>query len=301
MNKKILASIFGVLIFTCNLSAEKSAFGAGDLESSSPYGLTESEKVLLKNKKNVDSLGQNMSSVKIKVGTIEEQIDGIRSVLDGTNDRVNQIDRRLRKLEVLAVEDENSTTLTEQIVQIRTYVEENRKLQETNNKKIKKVLSQLSVLIDNINSDYVSKSELDKRLKSSGKQIKSKETPKSSDLKKISSAKLSKSAKKLFDSGDLNQSKEHYKVLILKKYKPAYANFMLGEIEYKQKAWSNAVGYYKKSVEIYDKASYIPKLLYHTAISFDKLKDTQNANKFYKALKITYPDSKEAKASPNRE
>jgi len=39
--------------------------------------------------------------------------------------------------------------------------------------------------------------------------------------------------------------------------------------------------------------------LYHTAISFDKIGDTQSANRFYKALKVGYPDSKEAKAAPN--
>ena len=46
--------------------------------------------------------------------------------------------------------------------------------------------------------------------------------------------------------------------------------------------------------------TYMPKLLYHTAISFDKIGDTKNANKFYNALRQAYPDSKEAKASPVR-
>ena len=78
------------------------------------------------------------------------------------------------------------------------------------------------------------------------------------------------------------------------------ANFYLGEISYQQKAYNEAIQYYQKSIELYDKADYTPKLLYHTAISFDKIKDTQSANRFYKALKLGYPDSKEAKASPDR-
>ncbi len=309
MKKIILVPIFGALIFTCSFS-EQSAFGAGDLESSSPYGLTSSEKALLKNKKNVDSLGQNVNNVKMQVGTIEEQIDGIRSVLSGTNERVNQIDRRLRALESSNLEDKNiSLSASEEIKQIRAYVEENRKLQAKNNRRVKNVLNKISALLDEINSNYVSKEELNKSLKQNFetsnsnpniKQIKVENNKQSVDYKKIPSAKLIKNAKSSFSKGDLEVAKEQYKALIKKNYKPAFSNFMLGEIEYKQKSWAEAVKYYKKSVEIYDKASYIPKLLYHTAISFDKLRDTQNANKFYKALKLTYPDSEEAKASPDR-
>ncbi len=45
---------------------------------------------------------------------------------------------------------------------------------------------------------------------------------------------------------------------------------------------------------------YMAKLLYHTAISFDKVGDTARANGFYQALKAQYPQSAEAKAAPNR-
>lgn len=46
------------------------------------------------------------------------------------------------------------------------------------------------------------------------------------------------------------------------------------------------------------KGDYFPKLLYHTAISLDKIGDPKTANGFYKALKTNYPNSPEAKASP---
>lgn len=301
MKKMILAPLVGALIFVSASAAEKSVFGAGDLDSSTPYGLTDSEKVLLKNKKNVDNLGQNVSSVKMQVGTLEEQIDGVRSVLDGTNERVNEMDRRLREVERSNMGEDNTTSVSKQIEELRVYVNESRKLQDTNNRKIKKVINELSTLIDTINSNYVSKSELDKRLnKKSSKPVKKASKPKKSDFSKKSGQELSKSAIKLYKGGKLNLAKEQYEALVAKNYKPANSNFMLGEIEYKQKSWGQAIVYYKKSVELYDKASYMPKLLYHTAISFDKLKDTENANKFYKALKLTYPDSKEAKASPDR-
>jgi TolA-binding protein len=87
---------------------------------------------------------------------------------------------------------------------------------------------------------------------------------------------------------------------VKKNYKPARSNFYLGEIAYKKEQWRTAIKHYKISIDLYDKADYIPRLLYHTAISFDKIGEPSNANAFYKALKTNYPNSKEAKASPDR-
>lgn len=81
---------------------------------------------------------------------------------------------------------------------------------------------------------------------------------------------------------------------------PARSNYYLGEIAYKKEQWRTAIKHYKISIDLYDKADYIPKLLYHTAISFDKIGEPSNANPFYNALKTNYPNSKEAKAAPNR-
>ncbi|EAL3833094.1 hypothetical protein EJU97_07570, partial [Campylobacter upsaliensis] len=67
-----------------------------------------------------------------------------------------------------------------------------------------------------------------------------------------------------------------------------------------QQNYNNAIVYYKKSSSISTKGDYFPKLLYHTAISLDKVGDTKSANGFYKALKTNYPNTPEAKASPNR-
>lgn len=297
MKKIILAPIVGAFFLTCSIAEEKSAFGAGNLNSPNPYGLTDTEKVILKNKE----LKRNVGTVSVQVGTLEEQMDGVRSVLDGTNERMNDINRRLNALETSFGTDSNSSDISTQLEELHVYLNESRKSQEKNNKKIKRVLQELSSLIDSINSNYVSKkafSDLEKRLaKLEGKKTAKKPAKQVSEK---SGKELLSMAQKLYKEGKYEEAKDYFTQSIAKRHKPALSNFMLGEISYKQKSYSNAIIYYKKSVELYDKADYMPKLLYHTAISFDKTGETANANKFYKALKSNYPDTKEAQASPSR-
>ena len=107
-------------------------------------------------------------------------------------------------------------------------------------------------------------------------------------------------ADKAYKDKKYSDAKKAFALLLDKNYKPAYANFMLGEIAYNSKQYADAIPYYRASVNLYDKGSYMPKLLYHTAISCDKIGDTANANKFYAALKQAYPDSAGAKVAPTR-
>jgi TolA-binding protein len=51
---------------------------------------------------------------------------------------------------------------------------------------------------------------------------------------------------------------------------------------------------------LYDKAKYLPKLLLHSAISFDKIGDTQNAQNFYSTLIEIYPNTLEAKQASKK-
>ncbi len=314
MKKFIIAPLVGAFLMTSVYAEETSAFLAGDINSANPYGLTDSEKVMLKNKE----LSAKVSS---KVGNLEEQMEGVRSVLDGTSQRMNEIDRRLKALEMTYGEDSDAGNLPTKVKDLRAYVAKSRKIQTANNKKVKQVLSELSSLIDSINANYVSKKEYSELLKrvdkldgkkssttsnaSSSKKAPSKktETKKPSTEQKtaeLSGSKAHELGKKAYKANKLKEARSYFMQSIEKKYKPATSNFMLGEVSYKQKSFADAISHYKKSVELYDKASYMPKLLYHTAVSFDKLGDKENANKFYKVVKTNYPDSKEAKASPSR-
>ncbi|EMG6303518.1 TPA: tetratricopeptide repeat protein [Campylobacter coli] len=315
-----MKKIFSVaLIGATLLYAESSAFGAGDLTSDSPYGLTSGEKLL---KEKLDTLSNNDAQVNSRINEIEQRVEGLQSTLEGINSQYAKSNSRLTQLETNFETMENN--LSTELQNLKAYVEESRKIQDTNNKQIKKILAELSSLVDSINANYVSKDDLndfnlsakntlviptsDDKNATSLKENNASVIPvKEKEVKQIDDSWKKKKNNEILDLAikDLNDnsyenSKTKLNYLISKQYKPARANFWLGEIEYKQKKYNNAIAYYKTSSALSTKGDYFPKLLYHTAISLDKIGDPKTANGFYKALKTNYPNSPEAKASPNR-
>ncbi|EGP2595519.1 tetratricopeptide repeat protein [Campylobacter coli] len=315
-----MKKIFSVaLIGATLLYAESSAFGAGDLTSDSPYGLTSGEKLL---KEKLDTLSNNDAQVNSRISEIEQRVEGLQSTLEGINSQYAKSNSRLTQLETDFEAMENN--LSTELQNLKAYVEESRKIQDTNNKQIKKILTELSSLVDSINANYVSKDDLndfnlsanntlviptsDDKNATSLKENNASVIPvKEKEVKQIDDSWKKKKNNEILDLAikDLNDnsyenSKTKLNYLISKQYKPARANFWLGEIEYKQKKYNNAIAYYKTSSALSTKGDYFPKLLYHTAISLDKIGDPKTANGFYKALKTNYPNSPEAKASPNR-
>ncbi|EAL8251720.1 TPA: tetratricopeptide repeat protein [Campylobacter coli] len=315
-----MKKIFSVaLIGATLLYAESSAFGAGDLTSDSPYGLTSGEKLL---KEKLDTLSNNDAQVNSRISEIEQRVEGLQSTLEGINSQYAKSNSRLTQLETNFEAMENN--LSTELQNLKAYVEESRKIQDANNKQIKKILAELSSLVDSINANYVSKDDLndfnlsvkntlviptsDDKNATSLKENNASVIPvKEKEVKQIDDSWKKKKNNEILDLAikDLNDnsyenSKTKLNYLISKQYKPARANFWLGEIEYKQKKYNNAIAYYKTSSALSTKGDYFPKLLYHTAISLDKIGDPKTANGFYKALKTNYPNSPEAKASPNR-
>lgn len=309
MKKIFTVALLGATL----LYAESSAFGAGDMTSNSSYGLTSNEKLF---KEKLDGLDNKNIQTNARIDEISERVEGLQSTLEGINSQYAKSNSRLTQVEESSQNIENN--LTSEIQKLKAYVEESRKIQEANYKQVKKVLAELSSLVDAINANYVSKNELnDANLSvktttpiivstdvnntienNSTQDNKVKQIDES--WKKKKNNEILKLAINDVDKNAFEDSKTKLNFLITKQYKPARANFWLGEIEYKQKKYNNAIVYYKKSSAISTKGDYFPKLLYHTAISLDKTGDTKTANGFYKALKTNYPNSAEAKASPNR-
>lgn len=86
-----------------------------------------------------------------------------------------------------------------------------------------------------------------------------------------------------------------FEELISEDYKPAESNFYLGQIWYYRKKYEDAISYFKKSAMLYDKAEWMPTLLLHSAISFEKIGDYKNSASFYETLINVYPHTNEAK------
>lgn len=283
-------------------SAEVSVFEAGNINSDSPYGLTENEKILFEQRQQIEKLSKELAHMRSQYERLEGQIEGVQSVLDGTASKVGQSDAQAKTL-VRRVEflDSNLSSISAQFEQLKELANQTREVQETNNERVRTVLAEISSLIDSINANYAPKSQLD-ALEQKIEAIENSKTSQtnSSDLESKEGAVLIKEALEHFEANRLDESKIRYELLVQKNYMPARSNYYLGEIAYKKEQWRTAIKHYKISIDLYDKADYIPKLLYHTAISFDKIGEPSNANPFYNALKTNYPNSKEAKAAPNR-
>lgn len=268
--------------------AEVSAFNAGNVVSSSAYGLTQNEKLL---KEKLDTLNGNFLQVNSSLDSTNERVEGLQSTLEGINSQYSETNTRLNEFE------QNLNTLNEEFKKINAQLRATR----NENKQIKQALSELTQLISaSIGKDIMEQNATTPSFKDSNTTaVAKKDEP---AWKRKESVEILNTALKEFEKKEsLDSAKEKFEFLITRRYKPARANFYLGEIEYKQQNYSGAIVLYQKSVALYSKdTDYMAKLLYHTAISFDKVGDTARANGFYQALKAQYPQSAEAKAAPNR-
>lgn len=279
MNKKIIVvALIGATI-SITSGQEISAFDAGNMDSANPYGLTDNEKVTLNNKRSVQNIEENMNNIL-------EQLQGLQSLIESMSARMNKLEQRINDIEtkVNGGISDSGVSLTS----LKAYVDETRDIQDKNYKNITAALNKLGAIMD--------KNAAQPKQNANPKQ----QSKPTSNFSGKSDKDILADGIKLLNSGNSTEAAEYFEYLNKKGYKTGATNYYLGEVAYSQKSYSTAIQYYKKSIQNEDKADYTPKLLYHTAISFDKIGDTQSANRFYKALKVGYPDSKEAKASPNR-
>lgn len=300
---------------------EVSVFGAGNLDSKNPYGLNSTEKNILKNKKILGNIDSKVKDVKLTIESLSERIDGLESIYEGDSQKLNQSVLKLNEL-IKKVEEnstlvqknstdiENLKTVTSQILAMQEeFMKENKK----NIDSLKDALKKLTKTTNNINSSYISEKEFKKNMdqfitraefealkKSLGIKTSNKTTTKTKS-KKISSytdkKEMMDEAIRLFKKDYFTKAIPMFEELIAANYKPATNNYYLGEIWYYRKKYDDAISHFKTSAMLYDKAPYMPKLLLHSAISFENTKDFANAANFYSSLIDIYPDSKEAKVA----
>lgn len=286
-------------------AAEPSAFGAGDLNNPNPYGLTESEKHILKNKQTLEAVKAQSRDTESQVGSLRERIDGMQSIVEGLNENVHANRQSVTELKEAMMQERGAQRET--VAQLESAVKAN----EQNVLQLKKVLEEFSRMLDTINGNYVTKDEFNTLVKEINtfksevaKELKQRAAAKSASggapLDKMANAEVAKQAEEYFEKEYYTKALEYYEHLIRKKYKPARAHYMVGEIWYARKDFGQAIAYYKKSAQLYSKADYMPTLMLHTAISMQATKDIDNAKKFYSGVVAQYPNSEEAATAASR-
>ncbi len=288
LSKKVL--LLSCLIPIFSLANEPSAFGAGDLSSSNPYGLTSSEKVLLETKKNLHKIAVKSNNQENELDSLRERIDGLQSVIESLSRKAQKNKINIQKQNELSTFRYKSSSEYE-----------NRLSQSIEEQKV--LLKEISSLVYTINKLYVSKKEFNslvydvnklKKLVGKKHKLRVKHTRKSSSSKK-SSQVLYNEAARFYKKKYYTKAIANYEILIKRKYKPAFSHYMIGEMYYRRKNYSNAIFYYKKSSSLYSKAPYMPNLMLHTAVSMKRTGDNAHANIFFEAVVAKYPNSAEAR------
>ncbi len=242
---------------------EPSVYGAGDINSASPYGLTKTEQAVLENKKTLQSLYNRMTEQQRK-------IDGLTTIIEGQNREILELKEQL--------EVQQNQTTTSSSDDNATY----------------SLLLEMGQTIDHINNTYVSRDELKKVLAGS-RPSSSLGSPVGSN-----SADAYRRGVQLFSKRSYSAAKVKFEQAVAINYKPAASNYYLGEIAYYTHNYEDAVNHYKLSASLYDQASYMDVLFLHTAIALDKSGEKEQARSFYQHVIDTYPNKKSASIARNR-
>ncbi len=291
-------------------------FGAGDLESPNPYGLTPAEKVIVKNKETINKTNQSVKKVDTLIKELSERLDGLESIFEGDGQKLNsvylELNKHLKEFESFKIEQEKlKDDMAASNLRIEEKISKNTASVSTNEENIKSLknsFDKIVKLVNEINGSYVTKKEFNKLLDMLDKKEQKKSSsskaaaPKNvkAEVPNKSNKDLMEEARELFGKDYFTRAIPILDYLIKANYRPAECNFMMGEIKYYRKKYKDALHYFKTSMMLYDKASYLPKLLLHSAISFEKTGDKDNAANFYSTLIDIYPDSAEAKEASKK-
>jgi len=283
--------LIGVVAIASTLYAyEPSVYGAGDINSASPYGLTTTEQAILDNKKTLQKLFN-------KISEQQRKIDGLTSIIEGQNREILELKEDLK-------------------------AEVNKPIPKPDNNETMSLLLQLSQMVDSINNSYVTQDELKKALAGSRPSVGSyvsstivdegspSHTTMMNEIQNndatvgspigSNSADIYREGVQLFGRRSYSASKEHFEQTLAANYKPASSNYYLGEIAYYTHNYSDAIAYYKQSASLYDTASYMDVLYLHTAISLDKNGEKEQAKGFYQYVIDNYPTKKSASIARKR-
>lgn len=276
-------------------ASEPSAFGAGNLDSSAPYGLTQTEKKIVETREDLQNAKRKALENSAQLQSIRERLDGLQTIIEGLSEKAQSNKRMVSELE-------REKTLSAQRDEKIAALEASVQAQQSSLEAMKSVMETMAAQLDRVTADYVSKEEFNRLVNEVNafkgdlsKTLKHVATAPAEDpYALMSSATLAKKAKQNYDKLYFRKAIPMYEELIRRNYKPAYAHFMIGEMWHYRKNWSKALAYFKESAKRYDKTPYMPKLMLHSAECMVHLGDTGTAEKFLRSLIAKYPNAPEA-------
>ena len=288
-----LALLLPLLLLPFTLLAdEPSAFGAGDLDSDNPYGLTASEKKIYQNNKTLKQNNRKLNSHNSDIESLRERIDGLQSVLESI--ALKSQKNKVALGDMSKSRENQGLSTQERLINLETQIATNGE----NIVQLKTALEELSKLMDEQSASFVTKEEHNALVEDVNAfkvlvvgELKKKSKRSSSTE---SSGDLATQAKKNYDNKNYSKALSDYKELVNRKYKPAYGHYMIAQCYFAQKEYGQAIAHYKESAARYKKASYMPTLMLRTAYSMSLTGDKENAKKFYNAVIAKYPGSSEA-------
>jgi len=274
-------------------ASEPSVFGAGNLDSDEPYGLTDAEKKIVENRKNLQNAKRKSIENSSQLQSLRERIDGLQTIIEGLAEKTQGTKMKVGELEA---EQGNAQQRDQKIDALAKAVE----AQETNLSALKTLLQTLAAQVDAITADYVSKAEYNRLVneinafkRDLSKTLKTVSAP-ADPYAKLSNKSLAAEAKTKYDKLYFNDAIPMYEELIRRNYKAAFATFMIGEMWHYRKNWSKALSYFKESAGSDAASSYMPRLMLHSAECMMQLGDRANAKKFLESLRAKYPGTQEA-------
>jgi len=238
---------------------EPSVYGAGDIDSANPYGLTRTERDVLANRRAVQDL-------KNRVAEQQNRIDGLITIIDGLNKKVLSLKEELKSANSL----------------IR---------QNSDNNKTYSLLLELGQMVDQINNNYVTSEDLKEALAGS-RTVQRRDTVSSPQGNSADISTIYRRGVQLFGQRSYNSAKEKFEETFARNYKKASSSYYLGEIAYYTKNYPEAIRYYKQSASLYNGASYMKILYLHTAIALARDGQTEQAKNFFQFVIDNYPNTK---------
>jgi TolA-binding protein len=276
----ILLLVFCVDTFV--FAQEPSAFRAGNIEDRNPYGLSVTEQYILKNKKKIQRLNSKIQNLEKKIQTISNLF------LDTTSKLKQDLKNSNKKLESIKGTLQSNILVIQEDLNLKIH----KNTQDT--KRLREIFLELTKLTKTINTKYISKEVFEKKINSIIKQktIKNKQK---NNFAKINNFALMKKGEKVFKKKKIKQAKDIFKELLKRNYRASRSNYYLAELNFMEKHYKQSLILYKRSVAIYAKSSYMPRLLLHSAIASYKIKYKKDARAFLKSIIRNYPKAKEAK------